>query len=119
MTYVSYSSRKQAVLATLTHELALSHHLSPLQAFGDAQALTEGTALDPAEARRKLLEMASILRDCGPSNTALADTLVLIARTQTFFSHTKYENVKAIVPQAMPSHLKETGCLFYPFKMPF
>ena len=90
-------------------------HLRPLQALLDLQVLTEGRPSDSAEARRKLLEMASILRSCGPSNTALADTLALIARTQTFFSHAKYENVKAVVPQAMPAHLKQTGALHHQF----
>ena len=82
-----------------------------LQALGHLEAVTGVEPAESAEAREKLLEMAGVLRECGPSNTAMADTLVLNARTQTFFSHTKYENVKAIVPQPTPSRIKATGTL--------
>jgi hypothetical protein len=71
--------------------------VSALQARDRIQDICEETVMTAAEARSKLGRISEVLRSCGEASTAMADTLLLVSRTQTFFTSAKFDNIRADV----------------------
>lgn len=68
-----------------------------MQATQHLQAICQGGAATLEEARAKLARISQVLRGCGEASTPLADTLLLVSRTRTYFTSAKFENIRADV----------------------
>lgn len=86
----------------------MTHLPSILQAVIEITAMKQAEVSSVADARGKLTQLSSVLRECGSGSTALADILVFTARTQNFFTQTTFETTKANV-QGNPGMIAFSG----------
>ena len=99
-TSCSRSSLDACVKARASQYAPIKSKWLGLQASTQIGQLSEGEFPQTVEeAQTRLRDLAAILRKCSSASTALADTLLLLAHTETFFTSAKFDPVRSVVAE--------------------